>query len=84
MILFDDVVEVLDLPQFTGVGNSPLFFQLLEGFWIGCVFINGDDPRSGGMRSSQRFREEAFGCLGIACRAQQELERVADAESTAR
>jgi hypothetical protein len=35
-------------------------------------------------RSSERFDEEAFGSLGIASRAQEKLERVADRESTAR
>ena len=29
VILFDDVVEILDLPQFTAVGKSPLVFQSL-------------------------------------------------------
>jgi len=32
----------------------------------------------------QRFEEEAFGGLGVPCRAQEKLQRVADRESTAR
>jgi hypothetical protein len=84
MILFDNIVQVLDLPQFTPFWNGSFRLQFALGLWIGGVFIDGDHARSGGMRRSQRFREEAFGRLRIACRAQEELERVADAESTAR
>jgi len=36
------------------------------------------------VRRGKRFGEKAFGRFGIACRAQEELERVADRESTAR
>jgi hypothetical protein len=50
MILFDDVVEVLDLPQFTGFWDGPLILELLERFGIRRVFVDCDDPRSGGMR----------------------------------
>ena len=84
MILFDNVVRELDLPQFTSVGNGSLFFQLLEGFWVRGVFIHRDDARRHSVRRGKRFGEKAFGRFGIACRAQEELERVADRESTAR
>ena len=77
MILFDDIVQVLDLPQFTPFWNGSFRLQFVEGLWIGGVFIDGDHARSGGMRRSQRFREEAFGRFRIACRTQEELERVA-------
>jgi hypothetical protein len=84
VILFDDIVEIFDLPQFTVVGNISLFFQLLKGFWIGGVFIYRDHARKHGMRRGKRFGEKSFGRFGISCRAQEELERVADRESTAR
>ena len=84
MILFDDVVGVLDLPQFTGVGNGSFRLQFLEGLWISGIFIDRDRTRGGGMRRSQRFREKALRRFGIACRTQEELERVPDGESTAR
>ena len=84
MILFDDVVEILDWPQFTAVGKSPLVFQLLKGFWIGGVFIHRDHTRRGGMRRSQRFGEEAFRRLSISCGTEQKFQRGADVESTAR
>ena len=82
--MFNDVVEILDLPQLTGFGNGSLFFQFLERFWIGGVFIDRDHTRGGGMRRSQRFREKALRRFGITCRTQEELERVSDGESTAR
>jgi hypothetical protein len=80
VILFDHGVQVFDLPQFTSVGNSSLFFQFLEGFWVRGVFIHRDDAR----RRGKHFGAKAFGRFGIACRTQKELERVADRESTAR
>jgi hypothetical protein len=60
MILFDEIVEVFTLPQFTRVWQNPFRFQFLESFWIGWVFINGNDSRSAGMGRSKRFREEAL------------------------
>jgi len=65
MILFDEVVEIFALSQFTRLWHDPFRFQLLESFGIGRVFINCDDVRSAGMRCSKRFREETFGCLSI-------------------
>ena len=74
MILLDEVVEVLILPQFTRIWQDPFRFELLESFGIGSVLINGDDVRSAGMRHSQRFREEAFGRLSIASGAQEKFQ----------
>jgi hypothetical protein len=84
VIWFDDGVEVLDLPQFAGVGNGSFRLQFVVGLWIGGIFIDSDHTRGGGMRRSERFREKALRRLCIACRTQEELERVADGESTAR
>jgi hypothetical protein len=61
MILLDQIVEILPLPQFASIWYQPLGFQLLESFWIGPVFINGDDTRCTGMGRSKNFREETFG-----------------------
>src|SRR5713101_3975850 len=76
MILFDEVVEVFTLPQFTRVWKNPFRFQFLESFWIGWVFINGDDARSDGMSCNKRFREEAFGCLSISGGTEQKFQGV--------
>jgi hypothetical protein len=76
MILLDEVVEIVTLPQFTSVWQNPLRFELLECLWIGWAFINGDDARSVGMRRSKRFREEAFGCLSISCGTEEKFQSV--------
>ncbi len=60
MILLDDVVKILPLPQFASVWQNPLRFEFFESLWIGHVFINGDNARSTSMGRSKRFREEAF------------------------
>ena len=76
MILFDEVVEILALPQFTRIWHDPFRFQFVESFGIGRVFINGDHSRSAGMRRSKRFREKAFGCLCISCRTQEKIQSI--------
>jgi len=45
MILLDEVIEIFTLPQFASVWHQPRRFELFERFWIGRVFINGDDAR---------------------------------------
>ncbi len=77
VILFDDVVQVLDLPQFTRFWNDALGFELTDGLGIGRIFIDRDHTRGGGMRRSQRFREEAFGRFGITGGTEQKFQGVA-------
>jgi hypothetical protein len=67
--LFDNVVEILDLPQFTRLGKGSLLFQFFERFWIGGVFIDWNDARRHGVRRGERFGEKALGRVGIARRA---------------
>ncbi len=74
MILLDEVVEIFTLPQFASVWHQPLRFELFERLWIGRIFINRDDARRTSMRRGKRFREEAFGRLSIASRAQHSRE----------
>ncbi len=82
--MFDDVVEVLDLPQVTPFWNGSLCFQLTDGLGIGRICIDSEHTRGGGLRCSERFREEGFGCFGIAGGTEPKFQGVADAESTAR
>ena len=84
MVLFDEVVEELALPQFTGNRHDPVCFQLPEGFGIGGVFIDCDDARDDCLRASERLLEKPLDRLSISCRTQKKLERVTDGESTAR
>src|SRR5260221_1100510 len=55
MVLLDQVVEVLTLPQFARVWHDAFRFQLLESFGIGCVFINCNDSRCASMRRIKSF-----------------------------
>ena len=83
-ILLDQVVEVLAPPQFTRFGDASFHFELAEGFGIRSVFVHVDHPWLRGMRGSKGFHKEALGCFCISGWAQHEVERVPDAESTAR
>src|SRR5438034_1185546 len=49
MLLLDDSVEILHLPQFTPFWNGSFRLQFVEGLWIRRVFSDGDDPRSGAL-----------------------------------
>jgi hypothetical protein len=55
MILFDDVVEIFDLPQFTAFRNISLSLEFGERLWIGCVFIDGDHSGINGMGGTERL-----------------------------
>ncbi len=64
------------MSQFTRGWHNPFRFELLERFWIGRVFIHGDDARCAGMRRNKRFREEAFGRFRLAPRTQEKFQRI--------
>jgi hypothetical protein len=66
VILFDQIVEIRALPQCTRSGKVTGCLPFLDGLWVGCVFVDGDDTRSHRMGGSQRFREKAFRSLGVA------------------
>src|SRR6266567_3588892 len=67
MILFDPVIEVLDLPQFTAFRDNPLGFELLQGFWIGGILVHVDHARGHRMSGSKRFAEKTLGRIAIPC-----------------
>jgi hypothetical protein len=43
MVLFDDVVEILDLPQFHAFRQDPTRFEVGHRFGRGCMLIHVDD-----------------------------------------
>ena len=45
MILFDDVVEILDLPLFHTFRQNPTRFEVGNGFGRGCMLLHVDDAR---------------------------------------
>src|SRR5215467_9484279 len=76
MILLDEVVKIFTLPQFASVWHQPLCFELFERLEISRVFISGNDARRTSMRRGKLFREEAFGSLSIAPRAQEKFQGI--------
>ena len=51
MVLLDQIVEVLDLPQFGSFWKESSGFQIGNRFGVGCVFVDVDHSwswRSGG------------------------------------
>jgi site-specific DNA recombinase len=74
---FHHVVEVLRLPQRTGVGEVACLLEGFEGWGIRRVLINRDDPWGGCMLGLEGLTEKALGGLGIAGRTQQKVESMA-------
>jgi len=60
VILFDQVVEIFVLSEFTRSDTIPCCLQFLYGLWVGCIFVDGDDARYHWMGGSERFREKAL------------------------
>src|SRR5258708_39760345 len=67
MVLFNQVVQILALSEFTGSVKNSYCLQFLERFGIRCVFVDGDDTRSHRMGGPKRFPEKALGSFCIAC-----------------
>src|SRR5262245_43653791 len=44
MVLFDQIVEILPLLQFTRCSKVPSCLQFLNDLWIGSMFLSRDDP----------------------------------------
>jgi len=76
VILFNEVIEILHLPQFTAFRNESCCFEFVEGFGVGGVFVHVDHTRRSGMRGGEGFLKEALGSLPISGRTQHEVERV--------
>ncbi len=61
---------------FTALRQDLCGFQLLDGFGVGGVLVDGDHTRNRGVRSRERLVEKAFGRLGIPGGTEPELEGV--------
>src|SRR5258708_12252448 len=68
MILFDQIVEILALPQLTPFWNGSLRLQLLKSLWIGRVFVDRDDARNPRVATTYPFPEKALPTLRIPTR----------------
>ncbi|GAC1410303.1 MAG: hypothetical protein NVSMB49_29100 [Ktedonobacteraceae bacterium] len=47
MVLFDQVIEILDLPEFTAFRKESRGFELGNGFGIGRILIDIDHSMNG-------------------------------------
>ena len=77
LVLFDQVIEILDLSQFTVFWDLSCRFQFSERFGIRGVFVHIDHTRLTCMRGSEGFHKKARGRFSISGRAQPKIERVA-------
>ena len=76
MILFNHIIEVFDLPQFTLFRDESCHFQFNECLWIGRIFVDSDHPWLARMGGSEGFEKEALGCFSIAGWTEEEFQRV--------
>ena len=76
VILLDDVIQELHLPDF---GKAPEFSALLHGFcrdWIGGILVDREGSRIGRMRLLQRLPEKASCRGGIPLGREQKVDRL--------
>ena len=76
MILFNQIVQVFALPEFTRFWKKSFRFQFVEGFRIRGVLVDRNHAGSHGVAGIERFREELFGRLCISFGAQKKLQGV--------
>jgi hypothetical protein len=77
LVLFDEGIEVLHLPELTGISTKPCHLKLVEGFWIRSVCVHVDDPRPCPMRGGEGFSKEVLGSFSVSGRAEEKFQRVA-------
>jgi len=61
MVLFDEIVKIFALPEFTRDGKNPCCLQFLERFRVCRVFVDCDHARSHRMEGPDSFPEKALG-----------------------
>lgn len=60
MIWFEEGVEILDLPQGTPRWNSVRYFEFLQCFGIGRIFVDRDDVRSRGGEARRALKKNVW------------------------
>src|SRR5260370_7507557 len=68
MILFDQIVEILALPQLTPFWNGSLRLQLLKSLWIGHVFVHHNDATHHTVATTYRFPAKTLPTLALPTR----------------
>jgi len=66
MVLFDQVIKVLDVPQFTAFRKEFSGFELGNGFRIDRVFIGSDHTRSRSGGVGLKRNSSVFPCESTA------------------
>jgi hypothetical protein len=83
VVLLERVVQIWHRPMPAILGKSAFGFELRDGGRIRGVAVGVDHPRSGMVRSAQRFCEKRLAAVA-SCLAERRKSRVAPVESTAR
>ena len=65
MVLFNEIVEVFHLSQFTACGKMFFCLKRVECFGVGGVFVHVDDTRSHGMSGGKGCKKEVLCCFSI-------------------
>jgi hypothetical protein len=76
VILLDQIVEVVDLPQFHVFREVSFCLEFIEGFGGGRVFVHVDHSWFATMRGGESFEQELLGRLRIPCRTEEEIKRL--------
>lgn len=76
MVLLNQGIEVLDLPQLTTFRDDSRCFEFIECFGVSSMFVHVDHPWSTALRGGKRFEQEAFGRFRISGWTEQEIERI--------
>jgi hypothetical protein len=76
MVLFNEIIEILHLPELTAFGNEPCCFEFVERFGIRSIFVDVDHAWLNGMRCGEGFHKEALGSVPISGWTEKEIERL--------
>ena len=76
MILFNQIVQIFALSEFTWLWKKPFRFQLIEGFGICSVLVDRNHAGSYSVAGIECSQEEPFGRLRISFGAQKKLQGV--------
>ena len=75
MILFQNVVEILDGSVVTLFLQSSFGFKLDNGWWVSGILVAVDNPRGRMVRASQGFGQEALGRCCVALGRKKKVDR---------
>ena len=77
MVLFYQIIQVLDWPQLTASGQSSLALEFAHSFRVRGITVYIDHARRNCVPGTQGFPEETLGRYSITPLAEHELDSVA-------